>query len=70
MMENDFGVEAVRLFDWLICSMKLKGAVKLPFLNVVKYNLLSVFFNPPYLYEGIHYIKLMLDQDLCLHMPN
>jgi len=33
MTENDLGVGAVRLFVWLICLMKLKGAVKLPFLE-------------------------------------
>lgn len=63
-MENDFGVEAVRLFDWLICLMKRKGAVKLPFPNVVKYKLSGMVFILPYLHADIHDIKFLFDKDL------
>lgn len=41
-MGNDFEVAVVRLFGWLTYLMKLKDAVELPFLSVVKH--LSSFY--------------------------
>jgi hypothetical protein len=64
MTENDFEVAAARLFDWLIYLMKLKGAVKLLFLNVVKYQLPIAIFISSFMQTRIKEMKLLFVEDL------